>query len=228
MFDLSPEHLRFAVVQMVVLILSIAVHEFGHAFVADRLGDSLPRHQGRVTLNPIAHIDPIGTLAMPLLGILIMGGIGFGWGKPVMVNPLSFTRKLRMKTAHLLVAAAGPFMNLVFGVFLAGVTAILVSAGVINPIDHTALLYGVYNAILLNFVLMFFNLVPAPPLDGGTVLAGLLPDRARPAYEQYAQYGMFVAMAVIMIPKLSLIFRWPAEQLFFKVVGPLMSLPGFS
>src|SRR5688572_21439230 len=121
MFELTPERLQYAVVQMVVLILSIAVHEFGHAFVADRLGDRLPRSQGRVTLNPIAHIDPIGTLAMPILGILIMGGIGFGWGRPVMVSPMAFTRKLRMKTAHLLVAAAGPFMNLVFGVVIAGV-----------------------------------------------------------------------------------------------------------
>jgi Zn-dependent protease len=224
MFDLTPERLRFAVVQMVVLILSIAVHEFGHAFVADRLGDRLPRHQGRVTLNPMAHIDPIGTLAMPILGILIMGGIGFGWGKPVMVNPLSFTRKMRVKTAHLLVAAAGPFMNLLFGVVLAGVLAILIKTSVISVFDHTALVLGVYNAILLNFVLLFFNLVPAPPLDGGTVLAGLLPDSARPAYEQYAQYGMFVAMAVIMIPKLSMIFRWPADKLFIAVAN-VMGLP---
>jgi Zn-dependent protease len=219
MFDLTPEKLRFAVVQLVVLILSIAVHEFGHAFVADRLGDGLPRHQGRVTLNPIAHIDPIGTLAMPILGILIMGGIGFGWGRPVMVNPLSFTRKLRMKTAHLLVAAAGPFMNLVFGVVIAGVLAILLKTGLIDVVNQQALVDAIVNAILLNFVLMFFNLVPAPPLDGGTVLAGLLPDRLRPAYDQYAQYGMFVAMAVIMIPKLSMIFFWPALQLFYGVTS---------
>ena len=219
MFDLTPEKLRFAVVQLVVLILSIAVHEFGHAFVADRLGDDLPRHQGRVTLNPLAHIDPIGTLAMPILGILIMGGIGFGWGRPVMVNPMSFTRKLRMKTAHLLVAAAGPFMNLVFGLVIAGVLAVLLKTGVIDPFHHEALVMAITNAILLNFVLMFFNLVPAPPLDGGTVLAGLLPDRLRPAYEQYAQYGMFVAMAVIMIPKLSMIFFWPALQLFYGVTS---------
>ena len=243
MFDFTPERLRFAVVQLVVLILSIAVHEFGHAFVADRLGDRLPRHQGRVTLNPVAHIDPIGTLALPVLGLLFMGGIGFGWGRPVEVNPVSFTRKLRMTTAHMLVAAAGPFMNLIFGLFIAGVLAVLIATAVIEPSTHvlrlaaagsnvssitpdfdTSLAVGMYGAILLNFLLMFFNLVPAPPLDGGTVLPAFLPDRARPAYAEYAKYGMFVVMAIIMIPALARIFVWPATKLFGGVAA-LMGLP---
>jgi len=224
MLDFSPERLRFAVVQLVVLILSIAVHEFGHAFVADRLGDGLPRNQGRVTLNPIAHIDPIGTLALPLFGLLVMGGVGFGWGRPVQVNPISFTRKLRMTTAHMLVAAAGPFMNLIFGLFIAVLTAVLFATHVLDPIAHDALRANLYSAVYLNFILMFFNLVPAPPLDGGTVVQGLLPERARAAYDQYAQYGMFVAMAVIFIPTLSIIFRWPAEKLFLAV-GNVLGLP---
>src|SRR5262249_48287029 len=110
-------HLDFQliVVTMVTLILSIAVHEFGHAFVADRLGDNLPRSQGRVTLNPLAHADPIGTLALPILMLITTGSIGFGWGRPVQVQPHHFTRRLSMRVGHLLVAAAGPFMNILLG-----------------------------------------------------------------------------------------------------------------
>ena len=243
MLDFSPERLRFAVVQLVVLILSIAVHEFGHAFVADRLGDRLPRTQGRVTLNPVAHIDPIGTLALPIFGLLLMGGIGFGWGRPVEINPVSFTRKLRMRTAHMLVAAAGPFMNLLFGVVIAGVLAVLVGTAVIQPSARvlelaaqgydvssfvhdfdTGLAVGMYGAVFLNFILMFFNLIPAPPLDGGTVLPAFLPDRARPVYAEYAKYGMFVVMAIILIPTLARVFVWPAQKLFGGVAA-ILGLP---
>src|SRR5512140_3800237 len=108
---LGPEEIKHAVVYMIALVLSIAVHEFGHAFVADRLGDRTPRYQGRVTLNPLAHADPIGTFLFPILGMLFSGGVLFGWGKPVIVNPVAFTRRFRMKIGHLMVAAAGPVMN---------------------------------------------------------------------------------------------------------------------
>src|SRR5262245_28330733 len=110
--SLTPEQLQDGVVMMITLILSIAVHEFGHAFVADRLGDRLPRSQGRVTLNPMAHADPIGTIALPALGFLFSGGtaLGFGWGRPVQVNPPAFTRRFTMRTGDVLVSAAGPGM----------------------------------------------------------------------------------------------------------------------
>ena len=211
--DLSPEQIRWIIQTLIILILSICVHEFGHAFVADRLGDRLPRSQGRVTLNPLAHADPIGTLAFPLVGLVWTGGasIGFGWGRPVQVNPTSFSRRFSMRTGHLFVAAAGPAMNILFGILIAVIHVALLKGGVIDPASplNKALAY----AVLLNFVLAFFNLIPAPPLDGGAVLEGLLPQKWLPKYQEYAVYGPFVLMAVIFIPELQMVFVRPATFL---------------
>src|SRR6478609_8623543 len=116
---MDPEKLRLAFVYLVSLVLSICVHEFGHAFVADKLGDPLPRSQGRVTLNPLAHADPIGTIVFPLFGALT-GARVLGWGKPVQVSlhPRWIRRGISIKTAHLLISAAGPGMNVVFALIL--------------------------------------------------------------------------------------------------------------
>src|SRR3954469_14964180 len=100
--NLSPEQIRWILIRVTVLIASVAFHEFGHAFMATRLGDDTPRRQGRVTLNPLAHADPIGTLLLPLLGGLYGGG-GFGWGKPVQWQPNRVNRKWKMTTARILV-----------------------------------------------------------------------------------------------------------------------------
>lgn len=208
--DLGPEQIRHIIQIMIILILSIAVHEYGHAIVADKLGDRLPRSQGRVTLNPAAHADPIGTLGFPLIALLFTGGksIGFGWGRPVMVNPLAFTRKLRMRVAHMLVAIAGPAMNVLFAVTIALVHFALLQTGLLDPSNE--LNGALRQAVLVNFVLFFFNLIPAPPLDGGTVLEGLLPDHMLPAYHRFAVYGPFVLMAFIFIAQLQVLFVRPA------------------
>src|SRR3954471_3713353 len=125
---MSPEtfeQIRQGVVYLIGLILSICVHEFGHAFIADKLGDPLPRTQGRVTLNPIAHIDPIGTLAMPLLAFAFpsFGAFILGWGKPVNISlsPKALPRRWSVRFSHLLIALAGPLMNLVFALLVSGV-----------------------------------------------------------------------------------------------------------
>ncbi len=221
---LTPDRIRVFIEGMVALILSITVHEFGHAFVADKLGDRLPRHQGRVTLNPIAHADPIGTLLIPGLALLFTGGVFFGWGRPVMVSPGSFTRKLRMRTAHLLVAAAGPTMNLLFAVVISLILFGLYRSGTI-AVEPSGIYAALSRAILLNFALAVFNLIPAPPLDGGTVLAGLLPDRLMPAYRHYAQYGMFVIIAFFLIPALTSIISIPAMFLYHSWAGGLLGMP---
>src|SRR5262249_3897910 len=115
-------------------------------------------------------------------------------------------------------------MNLLFALFISVVLFILYRTGVVS--DATVLYTAILNAVLLNLVLAFFNLIPAPPLDGGTVLAGLLPDRLMPAYEKLQQYGMFILFAFLLIPKLSRVFLVPAYGLFRLLAGDLLGLPG--
>jgi Zn-dependent protease len=213
---------RMAVVSFITLVLSICVHEFGHAFIADRLGDSLPRRQGRVTLNPLVHADPIGTIALPLFMLIFSGSIGFGWGKPVMVQPSAMTRKLHMRTAHLFVAAAGPFMNVLFAAFIGVVTLLLLKTGVLSP--YAEIYPALLTAIFMNCILAFFNLIPAPPLDGGTVLEGLLPTRALPTWHKLTPYGPLVLIAVLLIPQIQRIFTIPAGYLF-RGICQLLGLP---
>ena len=149
----------------------------------------------------MAHADPIGTFAFPLVSLVITHGssIGFGWGKPVMVNPSAFTRKLKMRTAHMMVAAAGPAMNIILGILITTLHLILAKQGVITSIEaHTAFM----AAGMLNFGLAVFNCIPAAPLDGGAILEGLLPEKYVPKYQELSVYGPFVLMAVIMIAPL--------------------------
>lgn len=215
MFDFSLQHVREGVVLLVSLILSIAVHEFGHAFSADRLGDRLPRSQGRVTLNPFVHADPIGTLAFPLIGHFVFGGMLFGWGRPVMVNPVAFNRRLRMKTAHAIVAFAGPLMNVLLAVLVTLLLTVLWATGIVTP--ESELSRGIVMVIQLNWVLFFFNLIPTPPLDGGAVLAWMLPDRHERVMDTLQQYGFVILLLLLVSGVLGPYFRFtalPMTELF--------------
>ena len=196
MFDhITLSYIRQGVVLLIALILSVAVHEFGHAFSADKLGDSTPRHQGRVTLNPLVHIDPLGTIIFPIVAFVT--GLGLlGWGRPVIINPVAFTRRLRMKTGHLIVALAGPAMNVVMALVVTLLYAILLATRVLQPGDQVA--GGIKLVIHLNWILCFFNLLPVPPLDGGAVLAGLLPDRLDHINRFLAQYGSFILIGLLV------------------------------
>lgn len=196
--------IRTAIVMLIAFVLSVAVHEFGHAYLADRFGDDTPRRQGRVTLNPIAHADPIGTLAMPLVGALF-GGFVIGWGKPVMVNPVAFTRKLRMKIAHLFVALAGPVMNVFLALLVTGLLALLLATGVLKPGQEITT--GIVQVIYLNWLLFFFNLIPCPPLDGGAVLAGLLPDKSQRVMDFFNQYGFIILIGLFFSGALGVLLR---------------------
>jgi Zn-dependent protease len=217
MGDLSPEKIRFIVVGMIVFILSIAVHEFGHAFVADKLGDRLPRRQGRVTLNPVAHIDPIGTLLLPFLMLALQPGFGLAWGKPVY-----HTTHDRKK--HLLIAFAGPAMNVLLALIVTVITVALVRFEVLAKPEA---ILALKNVVFFNFILFFFNLIPAAPLDGGSVARGLIPESWIEAWDRYAQYAPFVLLAFLMIPQMGTIVSRPAleaTQFLFRHVGRLFGV----
>jgi Zn-dependent protease len=209
--DLTAQEIRWIIQALIILILSITVHEFGHAIVADKLGDRLPRSQGRVTLNPLSHADPIGTLAFPMIALVFTHGAstGFGWGRPVLVNPVSFSRRFSMRVGHLMVALAGPLMNVLFALTIALTHMILLATDTLS-IGHE-LNRALQYAVLLNFVLAFFNMIPFPPLDGGAVLRGVLPTRHLVAFDKVSVYGPFVLLAFIAIPQLGRFFIVPAE-----------------
>ena len=222
--NLTTDQIRWVLLDVFVLIISVAFHEFGHAWMATRMGDDTPRRQGRVTLNPLAHIDPIGTLLLPIAGGVYgaAGGRagGFGWGKPVQWNPARITRGRKMSTASILVAIAGPFMNLLLAVTVCLVHVILLWRGVVSPVgDVTKILMF---TVMTNFVLMFFNLCPVPPLDGGHVLEHVLPYKYRAQFESFSKFGPFVVLAIAMIPQLAKIFLIPAQFCAAKVYEVLL------
>jgi Zn-dependent protease len=220
--DISAEQVRTAIVSLIAFVLSIAVHEFGHAWMANKLGDRLPAQQGRLTLSPMAHIDPIGTLLMPLLAVFAPGGFPLlAWGKPVQTNPKAYTR-LPPRTGHMLVALMGPFMNLVLAL---AISLVLVLVGRTGILPQGIAQAAIDFFLKLNIMLMFFNLLPVPPLDGGSVLAGLLPDSLQfiPAFLQ--RYGMLVFFALLLSGLLKFVLR-PAYHfagLWADVVARLMA-----
>jgi len=193
--EISADQVRVALFSVIAFVVSVSVHEFGHAFVADRLGDRIPRLQGRLTLSPLAHVDPVGTLAVPLFGALA-GLPLIAWGKPVQTNPANYTRRLPMTTGHMLVAAAGPFMNLLLAIVVSIAIVALGKAGVLSVGLQEAM---VRYLLLLNIVLLFFNLIPVGPLDGAAVLAGLIPG-ARRFHELNRKYGMLLLMVLFFSP----------------------------
>ncbi len=171
------------------ILIGLSFHEFGHAFVAWKCGDDTPRLQGRVTTNPIAHIDPIGFIALLF--------IGFGWGKPVMVNPNNFKK---MRRDELLVDLAGVTMNLILAVAFTGIWRLLAQffpellassmGSIVNEI--------VFNVVYINIVLMVFNLLPVPPLDGFNVVTEIFNLRNTSLYYTIYNNGFLILMLLIL------------------------------
>ncbi|HEY0839188.1 MAG TPA: site-2 protease family protein [Vulgatibacter sp.] len=187
----------------VPVLLSLTVHEWAHAASANALGDDTARRMGRMTLNPIAHIDPLGTLILPVMQILLSGMVMFAWAKPVPVNPVQFTRKISMRKGHVLVSAAGPASNLVIALVAAVSLGLCIRLGT-APEAFVFLMQALFG---LNIALAVFNLLPVPPLDGSHVLRGLLPVRSAMAYERIFPYAPFLLMAVLFFG--GSLIRWP-------------------
>ncbi len=170
-----------------LLLVSLVLHELAHAYVATWLGDPSPRADGRLTLNPIPHLDPLGTAMFAITAFA--SSFIFGWAKPVMINPRHFRRP---QVDMAIVAAAGPATNLVLAL---GCVAVLVH-GDLTGTAFTVLVY----AFQVNVVLGLFNLIPIPPLDGYNVLLAFLPPRQAMVVRQYAPYGVIILLLLVFLP----------------------------
>ncbi len=178
------------------LWLSLSVHEWAHAWAAYKLGDDTASLQGRLTLNPLAHIDPIGTFLLPLMGI------PFGWAKPVPINPLRFHGSVTVRKGMLLTAAAGPLSNIVLAVFCTVLYLLAALAGAGLWTWGPSLFILLHMMILMNVSLAAFNAIPVPPLDGSRVADALVPDRMRRPWEAFCACGNYVFLGLILLPDL--------------------------
>jgi len=196
------------------VLLSLTVHEWAHAWTAWRLGDDTAKMLGRVSLNPLVHIDPIGTLLLPLCGV------PFGWAKPVPVNPVRFRPSVSMSLGMLLTAAAGPISNLVIAATgcaaLAGLAAFFhgqqLPPSELPGFETTWDI--LVNLVVINVMLALFNLLPIPPLDGGRIVDALMPTALRPYWSRVVVIGPFLLAAIILIPIAYgvNIFSWPLAR----------------
>lgn len=196
---------------LVIIFGSLSLHESAHAWTADRLGDDTGRRLGRVTMNPIPHIDPVGTILFPLIGVLV-GGPVFGWAKPVPVQPYRLGNPRR---DHVLVAAAGPISNLLAaGIFLIVLRFFgLIGFGVVSEWPGGSfLLLSCQLGLLLNVILACFNLIPIPPLDGSWVLDGLLPERFSKLYGAIRPYGFLLLLLLLFSGAIS------------SILGPILGV----
>ena len=185
---LGQRSIEGIIISLPGVIVAMTFHEFAHAWAATKLGDETPRQQGRLSLNPISHIDPVGLICLMLLG--------FGWGKPVQINPRNFDGKYSISKAEAIVAAAGPIMNfilafvflVIYAIFGMTVTTITTTTNVISSI--------LISIISINLGLGVFNLIPLPPLDGSKILIHFLPYNAKTWFENNTQlfYVIFIVL----------------------------------
>lgn len=181
------------------LLLSISTHEFAHAWAADKLGDPTPRYQGRLTLDPRAHLDPLGVIALLLTR--------FGWGKPVQFDPYNLREPIR-DTA--IIAVAGPIVNLL----IASVAAVILKVWIGMP---DWLVLSLVQTVLINITLAVFNFVPVHPLDGSKILTALLPASTALEYQTFMErYGLFVLVALLL--------PWNGQSPLSSLISPVIAL----
>jgi Zn-dependent protease len=177
------------VMTLIPLVLSLTVHEWAHAYSAYRLGDDTAARMGRLTLNPIPHIDPIGTILLPLMNV------PFGWAKPVPITPTRFRREVSMRAGIMITAVAGPASNLVLALLCTVLAGVLLRFGLVHEAAGLGMLLQI--AIQLNVALAVFNLLPIPPLDGSRVVDGFIPYRFRSQWETFTQYSWIALLLVV-------------------------------
>ncbi|AEG61187.1 site-2 protease family protein [Desulforamulus ruminis] len=205
MFDFSVGSI---IAKVIIILIALPLHEFAHAAVAFKLGDNTARDEGRLSVNPIRHLDPLGTILLMVAG--------FGWAKPVPVNPWHFKNR---KQGMMLVSLAGPLSNLSLAVL-----AVIV-LGFLKPSGNTLFIF--YNFIYINVLLAVFNFLPIPPLDGSKILAGILPGRQQWLY-QLEQYGTPILFLLIFLGILSPVLRFFIDPIMNLLNLLAMLVAGFS
>ncbi len=210
-YTANPGMLYSLLISAPGVLIAITFHEFAHAFVADRLGDDTARREGRLSLNPLDHLDPIGTV------LLLFAG--FGWGKPVHVNPRNYTRKMSMEKGEALVSIAGPVMNFILAIIFAIVYYGIVKLASLSFLDSEMggiVLDLIGATVSINIGLGLFNLIPLPPLDGSKVIMPFLPYKAKSFFINNEQifYIVFVVLWItnltsyIITPGINLVTGW--------------------
>ena len=198
--------LRDLLVFLPTFIIAISLHEFGHAYMAHYLGDPTPEQAGRLTLNPLAHLDLFGTIMMVFAH--------FGWAKPVPINPENFNKKVNINVGIALVGIAGPFINLLLAYISYQLLVIFPVAGVDSFLQIS---------LWVNAMLCVFNLIPIPPLDGANIVRVFLPDNIMRKYDEMANYGFIILVILIMLPItgqfLNVAIVWVIKFLSLFVIG---------
>jgi len=200
--DTIAERLQMLSVQLVPFIMAVVFHEYAHGFVAHRWGDPTAKDQGRLTLNPLPHMDLFGTVLFPIINMVSGMNILFGWAKPVPINPSRFKK---FRHALFWVAFAGPGMNFLLAIFSA---AVFCGIRLWVPEDFylfEPLLAMSYVSVSLNYALGLFNLIPLPPLDGSKIVQSFLSYEAIRKYESLAKYSFFILMALLLTGALSVL-----------------------
>lgn len=211
--------LQRIIVWVLPVVFAITVHEVAHGWVAKKYGDNTADMQGRLTLNPIKHVDLLGTIIIP--GLLLITGTSFifGWAKPVPVDPRNFKNP---RADMAIVALAGPVSNILMAIAWALVARIGVTIGIASEAIALPLIYTGIAGIAINLVLALVNLLPIPPLDGSRILTGLLPNYWAWQYNKLERFGFIILIILLSTKILNGILAYPlylAQQLFFSIAG---------
>ena len=216
----DPNKLLGLIISIPAVLIAITFHEFAHAFAADKLGDDTPRRQGRLSLNPLQHLDPVGSL------LLLFAG--FGWGKPVEINPRNFNRNISMEKADAIVSIAGPLMNLFLAIIFTLIYCAIVkfAPNILIGTTGGAIQLLLMSIVSINIGLGVFNLIPLPPLDGSKVIMPFLPAKVKSFFIEREQifYIVFVILWItglagyIISPAITFIYKW-IINLGFAIFG---------